>query len=171
VQESTNGHGNGVTVAIEEKELEQTNVMDEWGDSEPIKEDAEPIPAKVDADVETVDSQVDSASPTPIPVTESIYIANLVRPFTVGQLKEALERFGTVVFFWIDPIKSHAYVTVSCQGLYAHVTDTHSQFHLVRLGNIISWRLERAFRSSLARCHRKASRYDPRPYQFSEALC
>ncbi len=38
-----------------------------------------------------------------------------VRPFTLGQLKELLNRTGTVVeeSFWIDKIKSHCYVTVS----------------------------------------------------------
>lgn len=38
-----------------------------------------------------------------------------VRPFTLGQLKELLNRTGTVVEegFWIDKIKSHCYVTVS----------------------------------------------------------
>lgn len=38
-----------------------------------------------------------------------------VRPFTLGQLKELLNRTGTVVEegFWIDKIKSHCIVTVS----------------------------------------------------------
>lgn len=38
-----------------------------------------------------------------------------VRPFTLGQLKELLNRTGAVVEdgFWIDKIKSHCYVTVS----------------------------------------------------------
>lgn len=39
-----------------------------------------------------------------------------MRPFTLGQLKELLGRTGTLVEdgFWIDKIKSHCYVTVSC---------------------------------------------------------
>lgn len=38
-----------------------------------------------------------------------------VRPFTLGQLKELLNRTGSVVEegFWIDKIKSHCFVTVS----------------------------------------------------------
>ncbi|RXM97372.1 Apoptotic chromatin condensation inducer in the nucleus [Acipenser ruthenus] len=38
-----------------------------------------------------------------------------VRPFTLGQLKELLNRTGTLVDegFWIDKIKSHCYVTYS----------------------------------------------------------
>lgn len=42
-----------------------------------------------------------------------IHICNLVRPFTLGQLKELLNRTGTLVEegFWIDKIKSHCYVT------------------------------------------------------------
>ncbi|XP_062850404.1 apoptotic chromatin condensation inducer 1b isoform X3 [Trichomycterus rosablanca] len=44
-----------------------------------------------------------------------IHICNLVRPFTLGQLKELLNRTGSVVEegFWIDKIKSHCYVTYS----------------------------------------------------------
>uniref|UniRef100_A0A673JKK5 Apoptotic chromatin condensation inducer in the nucleus-like n=1 Tax=Sinocyclocheilus rhinocerous TaxID=307959 RepID=A0A673JKK5_9TELE len=44
-----------------------------------------------------------------------IHVCNLVRPFTLGQLKELLNRMGTLVEegFWIDKIKSHCYVTYS----------------------------------------------------------
>ncbi|MEQ2305665.1 hypothetical protein AMECASPLE_000273 [Ameca splendens] len=44
-----------------------------------------------------------------------VHIWNLVRPFTLGQLKELLSRTGTLVEegFWIDKIKSHCYVTYS----------------------------------------------------------
>ncbi|XP_076829867.1 apoptotic chromatin condensation inducer in the nucleus-like [Brachyhypopomus gauderio] len=47
--------------------------------------------------------------------THIIHICNLVRPFTLGQLKELLNRTGGVVEegFWIDKIKSHCYVTYS----------------------------------------------------------
>lgn len=43
-----------------------------------------------------------------------------MRPFTLGQLKELLNRTGTVVEegFWIDKIKSHCYVTVSFSSIY-----------------------------------------------------
>ncbi|KAL6490880.1 hypothetical protein MHYP_G00012250 [Metynnis hypsauchen] len=48
-------------------------------------------------------------------VSNIIHICNLVRPFTLGQLKELLNRTGTVVeeSFWIDKIKSHCYVMYS----------------------------------------------------------
>ncbi|XP_042615741.1 apoptotic chromatin condensation inducer in the nucleus-like isoform X1 [Cyprinus carpio] len=44
-----------------------------------------------------------------------IHVYNLVRPFTLGQLKELLNRTGKLVEegFWIDKIKSHCYVTYS----------------------------------------------------------
>ncbi|XP_074838267.1 apoptotic chromatin condensation inducer in the nucleus isoform X2 [Carettochelys insculpta] len=50
------------------------------------------------------------AKPSPI-----VHICNLVRPFTLAQLKELLGRTGTLVedAFWIDKIKSHCYVTYS----------------------------------------------------------
>ena len=43
-----------------------------------------------------------------------VHIINLVRPFTLGQLKELLGRTGTLVDsgFWINNIKSHCYATV-----------------------------------------------------------
>ncbi|XP_029931794.1 apoptotic chromatin condensation inducer 1b isoform X2 [Myripristis murdjan] len=46
-------------------------------------------------------------------VSNIIHVTNLVRPFTLGQLKELLNRTGSVVEegFWIDKIKSHCYVT------------------------------------------------------------
>uniref|UniRef100_A0A8D0D5T2 Apoptotic chromatin condensation inducer 1b n=1 Tax=Sander lucioperca TaxID=283035 RepID=A0A8D0D5T2_SANLU len=48
-------------------------------------------------------------------VSNIIHVTNLVRPFTLGQLKELLKRTGSVVEegFWIDKIKSHCYVTYS----------------------------------------------------------
>ncbi|KAL4623610.1 apoptotic chromatin condensation inducer in the nucleus-like [Arapaima gigas] len=48
-------------------------------------------------------------------ITNIVHICNLVRPFTLGQLKELLNRTGTVMEegFWIDKIKSHCYVTYS----------------------------------------------------------
>ncbi|XP_034712458.1 apoptotic chromatin condensation inducer 1b isoform X2 [Etheostoma cragini] len=48
-------------------------------------------------------------------VSNIIHVTNLVRPFTLGQLKELLMRTGSMVEegFWIDKIKSHCYVTYS----------------------------------------------------------
>ncbi|KAM6949556.1 apoptotic chromatin condensation inducer 1b [Aplochiton taeniatus] len=42
-----------------------------------------------------------------------VHVTNLVRPFTLGQLKELLNRTGNMVEegFWIDKIKSHCFVT------------------------------------------------------------
>ena len=42
-----------------------------------------------------------------------VHIRNLVRPFTVNQLKELLARTGTITDFWIDNIKSKCYCQVS----------------------------------------------------------
>jgi len=49
--------------------------------------------------------------PTQPPPTRSLYISNLVRPLTVNQLRKKLSEFGETSYFWIDPIRSHAYVT------------------------------------------------------------
>ncbi|KAL6104701.1 acin1 [Pungitius sinensis] len=64
----------------------------------------------------TIDDPVRSArkpSPPRGKVSNIVHISNLVRPFTLGQLKELLSRTGTLVEegFWIDKIKSHCFVT------------------------------------------------------------
>ncbi|XP_062587910.1 apoptotic chromatin condensation inducer in the nucleus-like, partial [Saccostrea cucullata] len=54
-----------------------------------------------------------SPSPPRKPVSNVVHIRNLVRPFTLNQLKELLKRTGNLVedSFWIDNIKSHCIVT------------------------------------------------------------
>lgn len=66
-----------------------------------------------------------------------------VRPFTLGQLKELLNRTGVVMEegFWIDKIKSHCFVTVStnkptCFFLYHVVLNVQSLMSTVSL----SWK-------------------------------
>ncbi|KAL0966327.1 hypothetical protein UPYG_G00293940 [Umbra pygmaea] len=64
----------------------------------------------------TIDDPVRTAkqpSPPMGKISNIVHISNLVRPFTLGQLKELLSRTGTVLDegFWIDKIKSHCYVT------------------------------------------------------------
>ncbi|KAG5286618.1 hypothetical protein AALO_G00016960 [Alosa alosa] len=64
----------------------------------------------------TIDDPVRAAkqpSPPRGKVSNIIHVCNLVRPFTLGQLKELLNRTGTVLEddFWIDKIKSHCFVT------------------------------------------------------------
>lgn len=51
-------------------------------------------------------------SPAKNPVSAVLYITNLVRPFTLKQLKELLERTGKIQEdgFWTDRIKSKCYV-------------------------------------------------------------
>lgn len=46
------------------------------------------------------------------PLSKSICISNLVRPFTLPALKSKLEDFGDLDYFWINSIKSHCFVTV-----------------------------------------------------------
>ncbi|XP_069094322.1 apoptotic chromatin condensation inducer in the nucleus isoform X2 [Pleurodeles waltl] len=66
----------------------------------------------------TIDDPVRTShvpSPPRFKVSTIVHISNLVRPFTLGQLKELLGRTGAVIEdgFWIDKIKSHCYVTYS----------------------------------------------------------
>lgn len=63
---------------------------------------------------EPVDVGRRSSSPARRPPSNVVHVTGLVRPFTLGQLKELLGRTGTLVEdgFWIDSIKSHCYVVV-----------------------------------------------------------
>ncbi|XP_026209259.1 apoptotic chromatin condensation inducer 1b isoform X2 [Anabas testudineus] len=64
----------------------------------------------------TIDDPVRTSrqpSPPRGKISNIIHVTNLVRPFTLGQLKELLNRTGSMVEegFWIDKIKSHCFVT------------------------------------------------------------
>lgn len=61
-----------------------------------------------------VDVGQKSPSPARRPASNVVHVTGLVRPFTVGQLKELLGRTGTLADdgFWIDNIKSHCYAVV-----------------------------------------------------------
>jgi len=52
-------------------------------------------------------------TPPKNPQTQLIMISNLVRPFTLPQLKELLQRTGTVTNLWVDKIKSKCIAKVS----------------------------------------------------------
>lgn len=56
-------------------------------------------------------------SPAKNPTSDVLYITNLVRPFTLKQLKELLERTGQIreEGFWTDRIKSKCYVHYETQ--------------------------------------------------------
>ncbi|XP_073431558.1 apoptotic chromatin condensation inducer in the nucleus isoform X5 [Dendrobates tinctorius] len=83
----------------------------------------------------TIDDPVRTASQQPSPPRRKpsciVHICNLVRPFTLGQLKELLSRTGTIVedHFWIDKIKSHCYVTYST---VEEAVTTRNSLHGVR---------------------------------------
>ncbi|KAL6118500.1 acin1 [Pungitius sinensis] len=123
---------------IAEKERPRRTSRDKRKDS--VSEDASETPAPVKLEAEpkkvtpsdslvrrsisqqksgvsvTLDDPVRVArqpSPPHGKVSNIIHVINLVRPFTLGQLKELLNRTGAVVEegFWIDKIKSHCYVT------------------------------------------------------------
>ena len=61
-----------------------------------------------------VDAGKRSLSPARRAPSNVVHVTGLVRPYTLGQLKELLGRTGKLVHdgFWIDGIKSHCYVVV-----------------------------------------------------------
>lgn len=64
-------------------------------------------------------AHVKSPSPPATKPTNILLIKNLVRPFTLNQIKELLSRTGTIVEngFWMDRIKSKCIVEVRLDGI------------------------------------------------------
>ncbi|CAG8831005.1 10970_t:CDS:2 [Gigaspora margarita] len=42
--------------------------------------------------------------------TSTLYVKNFVRPLTIQMVRELLQQFGEIEYFWMDKIKSHCYV-------------------------------------------------------------
>ncbi|RZC49260.1 hypothetical protein C5167_017687 [Papaver somniferum] len=51
--------------------------------------------------------------PSSKPPTDSLRIDRFLRPFTLKAVQELLAKTGSVSSFWMDPIKTHCYVTYS----------------------------------------------------------
>uniref|UniRef100_A0AAR5P9C8 RRM domain-containing protein n=1 Tax=Dendroctonus ponderosae TaxID=77166 RepID=A0AAR5P9C8_DENPD len=96
---------------LEEEEME--NIEAELN-AEPEEADMETIIA-TNRNFSIVEDSVSKLKPPPSPprnpVSEVLFITNLVRPFTVKQLKELLERTGKLKEdgFWTDKIKSKCF--------------------------------------------------------------
>lgn len=103
--------------AVEEEKEE--NDMEVQEDERKVKKAEQVVIRRVSQKkplIETEEpSQVKSRSPSPArnPVTNIVHLRNLVRPFTLLQLKDLLRRTGKLADdkFWIDSIKSHCYAT------------------------------------------------------------
>ncbi|KAK6184939.1 hypothetical protein SNE40_007286 [Patella caerulea] len=101
------------TVEEKEKVLEVKNSDSEGEVNTEVKPAKEPkIIRRLNKVVQEPDEPTAarrSPSPPRNPVTNVVHIHNLVRPFTLGQLKELLKRSGEMEDdgFWINTIKSH----------------------------------------------------------------
>ncbi|XP_014278942.1 apoptotic chromatin condensation inducer in the nucleus isoform X3 [Halyomorpha halys] len=80
--------------------------------SQPTKLKRNTVVRKISLLTEDVKKARRSPSPSGNPATEVLFITNLVRPFTIPQLRELLARTGTIASngFYIDKIKSKCYV-------------------------------------------------------------
>ena len=74
----------------------------------------------VDDDIEVQEQREKSPSPSKNLVSQYIYIENLVRPYTINQLKLVMRRTGNICEggFWINNIKSRCYVKVGHKNIF-----------------------------------------------------
>ena len=72
-------------------------------------------PVKPEAVLAAAVPLIEATSPAQQPRNCVLQISNLVRPFTINQLKELLARTGHLVDgqFWIDKVKSSCLVQVN----------------------------------------------------------
>ncbi|XP_060517076.1 apoptotic chromatin condensation inducer in the nucleus-like isoform X2 [Cylas formicarius] len=77
-----------------------------------VKENVITLNRKISIVDDTASKMKPPPTPPKNPISNVIFVTNLVRPFTVKQLKELLERTGRITEdgFWTDKIKSKCYV-------------------------------------------------------------
>ncbi|KAL1497068.1 hypothetical protein ABEB36_008091 [Hypothenemus hampei] len=98
---------------LEDEEME--NIEAELN-AEPEESESKENIIALNRKISIVDDTASKLNPPPSPAknpkSEILFVTNLVRPFTVKQLKELLERTGKIQEdgFWTDKIKSKCYV-------------------------------------------------------------
>ena len=72
-------------------------------------------PTKPEVVLAAADPLLEATSPAQHPRTCVLHVSNLVRPFTVNQLRDILARTGHLIEgkFWIDKVKSSCLVQVT----------------------------------------------------------
>jgi len=89
----------------------------------PAKEIEESAPAK----------ETEASAPAKEPlkeVTDTLFIKNFIRPFTLAKVKELLATHGEFVSFWMDAIRTHCFVT------YKTATEAKAAFDAI---NNVQW--------------------------------
>ncbi|XP_056640447.1 apoptotic chromatin condensation inducer in the nucleus-like isoform X2 [Diorhabda sublineata] len=119
-RERTKSENEPVTKKVEEEEKTEDESEREHTEEEESPEEqkieAKPNIIALNRKISIVEDTAAKLQPPPSPaknpVSEILYITNLVRPFTLKQLKELLERTGKIKEggFWTDRIKSKCYV-------------------------------------------------------------
>lgn len=98
---------------LEEEEMENIEAeLNAEPEEMKIKENIIAMNRKISIVDDTASKLKPPPSPPKNPISDVLFITNLVRPFTVKQLKELLDRTGKIKEggFWTDRIKSKCYV-------------------------------------------------------------
>ncbi|GES85190.1 apoptotic chromatin condensation inducer in the nucleus-like [Rhizophagus clarus] len=88
----------------EHDDTEKQNNGQNYDDSSQKEEDAD-----IDREIETSE-QIRNIPPPQHEPTSTLHIKNFVRPLTLPMVRDLLEQFGRIEYFWMDKIKSHCYV-------------------------------------------------------------
>ncbi|XP_050436134.1 apoptotic chromatin condensation inducer in the nucleus isoform X2 [Adelges cooleyi] len=111
--DSEEEHINEEAMDINDTMLIDIEAVDYEAPEEEEKAEHEDSKSEKSNEEELVDKEPKKKTPTKRTTTTNvIHISNLVRPFTVGQLRDLLQRTGKIVpnGFWIDAIKSQCIV-------------------------------------------------------------
>ncbi|CAG8839714.1 17811_t:CDS:2, partial [Racocetra persica] len=60
--------------------------------------------------------------------TSTLYVKNFVRPLTLQMVRELLQQFGEIEYFWMDKIKSHCYYKTLASAINARQSLWHIIF-------------------------------------------
>ena len=125
----------GKKITLDKPASTNTEIVDVESESDAVATPTTPAPvvkppvskqrSYIDDEVEVTESREKSLSPAHNPVALYILIKNLVRPFTVNQLKAVISRTGKIQDggFWINNIKTHCYVKLSTEEEAAATRD------------------------------------------------
>lgn len=99
---------------VEPVDVQEEVVVENKGPDAPMGEEddsnLDPDAPLVDMESQKETSTIQQTSTMPKGVTSVLKISNFVRPFAINDAKSLLETYGKVITFWMDPLRTHAFI-------------------------------------------------------------